>query len=146
MTPVKCEQIAIAMMAIADGEDPLAPTDEVAVHLAECAACREETEQLHGLATLLNEQRRGEFAADLWPIIHEQLSPPAVITTAAKWPAFLVLGLLLVIFKLLEMVPERDPGFVFKLLPVLLAVAVFAYVKENPFKINLELTLEGDRE
>jgi hypothetical protein len=42
------------------------------------------------------------------------------------------------------MVPDRDFGFLFKLLPVLLVIAAFSYLRENPFKINTELRLEGE--
>jgi hypothetical protein len=42
------------------------------------------------------------------------------------------------------MVPDRSPGWSFKLVPLLLAVAAFVYLRENPFKINAELRLEGE--
>jgi hypothetical protein len=33
---------------------------------------------------------------------------------------------------------------VYKLLPLLLVTAVFVYLKQNPFKINTQLKLEGE--
>ena len=141
----KCQEVALAMMAVGDGEKPLLTADEITHHLASCAECSQEIEQLNRLAKLLNEQKRRELSPDLWPNIKERLGSPAAAGPAQKWPAFLVLGLLLVIFKLLEMIPERDLGFLFKLVPLLFVIGVFGYFKENPFKINLELTLEGDR-
>ena len=92
--------------------------------------------------------RRREFSPDLWPSISERLGPSAAAPTTAtaqNWQPFLLLGLLLVIFKLVEMIPERDLGLMFKLVPLLFVIAVFGYLKENPFKINLELKLEGDK-
>ena len=144
----KCEQIAMARMAIGDGEEPAMPVDEVTAHLEGCADCRRELEQLDGLAKLLNGQERREVSPDLWPAVSERLAAtsPVASASAHKWPAFVVLGLLLVIFKLVEMIPERDLGFLFKLAPLLVVAILFACVKENPFKINLELTLEGDRQ
>jgi hypothetical protein len=50
-----------------------------------------------------------------------------------------MLGLLLLGYKLIEMIPDRDFGLLFKLVPILLTVVVFGYLKENPFKINPEL-------
>ncbi|CAN5768081.1 hypothetical protein BH20ACI3_BH20ACI3_22280 [soil metagenome] len=41
------------------------------------------------------------------------------------------------------MIPDRHLGLLFKLVPILLVIAAFSYLRENPFKINFELTLEG---
>jgi hypothetical protein len=54
------------------------------------------------------------------------------------------LGVLLLGYRLAEMIPDRDFGLVFKLVPVLLVIAAFSYLRENPFKINTELRLEGE--
>jgi predicted anti-sigma-YlaC factor YlaD len=138
----------LAMMAVADGEQPILNADQVEAHLANCPDCRREVEQLNSLAKLLEGQKRRELSADLWPSISERLGPSSAArspATAQNWQPFLLLGLLLVIFKLLEMIPERDLGLMFKLVPLLFVIAVFSYLKENPFKINLELKLEGDR-
>jgi len=32
----------------------------------------------------------------------------------------------------------------FKLLPIILVVAAFIYLRENPFKVNAELRFEGE--
>ena len=143
-----CADVMLARMAIADGEKPLLPADLVAAHLEDCAGCRQEVRELETVATVLAGQKRRELSANLWPAISEQLGEQLKSSTAAaaqKRPAFLALGLLLVIYKLVEMIPERDLGLLFKLVPLVFVIAVFGYVKENPFKINLELTLEGDR-
>jgi hypothetical protein len=49
----------------------------------------------------------------------------------------------LVGYKLVEMIPDRGFGLLFKLVPIIFVVAAFGYLKVNPFKINTELTLEG---
>jgi hypothetical protein len=54
------------------------------------------------------------------------------------------LGALLLGYRLLELLPDRDFSFLFKFVPVLLVIAAFGYLKENPFKINAELSLEGE--
>jgi hypothetical protein len=56
----------------------------------------------------------------------------------------LLLGVLLVGYRIVEMVPERDFGFMFKLVPLLFVIAAFRYLRENPFKIDSELRLEGE--
>jgi len=54
-----------------------------------------------------------------------------------------ILGLLLLGYCLLEIVPNRHLGLLFKLVPILLVIAAFSYLRENPFRINTQLTLEG---
>jgi hypothetical protein len=51
--------------------------------------------------------------------------------------------LLLLGYRLVEMIPDRHLGLLFKLVPILLVIAAFSYLRENPFKINSQLTLEG---
>jgi hypothetical protein len=41
------------------------------------------------------------------------------------------------------MIPERDLGFAIKVVPLILVITLFAFLKENPFKINAELILEN---
>ena len=149
MRQERCEEMMLAIMAIADGEKPLLPAEVVTVHVENCVKCRQEVDQLAGIATLLEGQQRRRQVLDLWPALEDQLrtmqAEAAPVAAARMWPAFFVLGLLLVTYKLAEMIPERDLGLLFKLVPLLAVIIVFRYLKENPFKINLELTLEGDR-
>jgi energy-coupling factor transporter transmembrane protein EcfT len=56
---------------------------------------------------------------------------------------FHLLGAILIIYKVVEMIPARDFGFLFKFVPIVFIAALFYFVKENPFKINTELELEG---
>lgn len=68
-----CEQITLAAMAWADGEKAALTPAEVQTHLADCAACRRQTEQLSSLAEWFARERRPEPAVDLWPRIRERL-------------------------------------------------------------------------
>jgi hypothetical protein len=60
------------------------------------------------------------------------------------WRTFVLLTVLLPAYRLVEIVPRVEIGTVFKLIPVLLIIGVFCYLRENPFKINALLTLEGE--
>ena len=40
------------------------------------------------------------------------------------------------------MLPARDPGMAFKLVPLVIVALLFVLIKENPFRINTELVLE----
>ena len=143
---VTCETICVAAMAKADRAQTALPPAEIEAHLAQCADCRREIEQLETLSRLLNVQKRSVHSENLWAAIENRLPAPA---TAAreKFPVslpFILLGLLLIAYRLFEMIPDRSPGWSFKLVPVLLAITAFIYLRENPFKINAELRLEGE--
>jgi hypothetical protein len=55
-----------------------------------------------------------------------------------------ILGVLLLGYRIVEMAPDRDFGLLFKLVPVALVIAAFSYLKENPFKVHSELSLVGE--
>jgi hypothetical protein len=52
--------------------------------------------------------------------------------------------LILPVYKLFEQIPERQLALAYKLVTLLLVTAVFLYLRQNPFKINTELKLEGE--
>jgi predicted anti-sigma-YlaC factor YlaD len=143
---VTCEIICVAAMARADGAQTSLPPAEIEAHLAYCAHCRREIAQLEAVSILLDAQkRRSLHSENLWAGIENRLPAPAA--ARKEFPAsrpFILLGLLLVAYRLVEMVPDRSPGGSFNLVPLLLAVAAFVYLRENPFKINAELRLEGE--
>lgn len=56
----------------------------------------------------------------------------------------MVLGVLLLGYRIAEMIPDHDFGLVFKFIPVLFVIVAFGYLRENPFKINTELRFEGE--
>ena len=56
----------------------------------------------------------------------------------------MLLGVLLFGYRIVELIPDRDFGLLFKLVPVLFVIATFSYLRENPFKINSDLKLEGE--
>lgn len=143
---INCETVCVAAMARVDGVQPPMSSHEIEAHLAHCADCRREIEQLENLSRLLSSRKRSLRSENLWAGIENRLPAPASAReTRPLSPSFILLGLLLVVYRLVEMIPDRGgPGRAFKLVPVLLAVAAFVYLRENPFKINAELRLEGE--
>jgi predicted anti-sigma-YlaC factor YlaD len=142
MTKLDCETICMAAMAIADGQYSELSSQQVEEHLAGCDNCRVEISQLLTLTNLLDNQKRRERTESVWPQVKGQL--PEAQSTRQSWYPFLLLGVLLIGFRIVELVPERDFGFLFKLIPIPIAIAAFGFLKENPFKINYELRLEGE--
>lgn len=141
MTELNCESVCMAAMAMADGYQVEMSAEQIDAHLAGCADCRQELGQLRTLATLLAGQKRRQRSEDIWAGLVRRL-PDVPEHTSKTWQPFALLGVLLLGYKLAEMLLERDFGLLFKLVPVVLIVAAFGYLKENPFKINAELRLE----
>lgn len=141
MNEMNCQNALMIMMAAElDGEETSVSLEEAAAHLASCANCRQEFEQLQNTFSLLRKQTRRAQDADLWSAIETRID--AKPATQSNWQPFLFLGVLLVAYKLLEMLPETDFGFMFKIVPLIFVIALFVFLKENPFKINTELILE----
>ena len=140
MKELTCENVLISQMAVADGEEPEFSKQQLSAHIAGCANCQQELKQLQALDQLLTGQTLSEPHVDLWPAIENRIAKPA--SAAFRWQPFALIGLLLVIYKLLEMLPERDPGMAFKLVPLVIVVLLFVFIRENPFRINTELVLE----
>lgn len=138
MNKENCEEILIALMAVFDGETTGFAPEQLNAHLAGCENCRREIGQMQSAFALLKAQERLEHDADLWSAIEPQIKSEA----RTNWKPFAFLGVFLVVYKLAALLPETDFGFVFKIVPLVFVVALFAFLKENPFKINTELLLE----
>ena len=135
-----CEDVLMAQMAAADGEEPGFSKELLATHAAGCANCQNELQQLQALDRVLAGHTLSEPRVDLWPVIENRIAKRTRYVVG--WQPFALIGLLLVIYKLLEMLPARDPGMVFKLVPLVIVALLFVLIKENPFRINTELVLE----
>ena len=144
MSDLNCKSVSMAAMAIADGYQSELPLEQIEVHLASCADCRRELEQFRELSSLLDTQERRLRTENLWERIERRLVGARSTSTSAVLPSFIFLGALLLGYRLLELIPDRDFSFLFKFVPVLLVIAAFGYLRENPFRINSELSLEGE--
>ena len=140
MKELSCEDVLMAQMAAADGEEPAFAKELLTAHVAGCTNCLHELEQSQALDQVLAGHTLSEPRVDLWPAIENRIAKRAVSVPA--WQSFALIGLLLVIYKLLEMLPARDPGMAIKLVPLAIVVLLFVLIKENPFRINTELVLE----
>ena len=139
---MNCEDFLIQKFALLDGEKTDLPEAEIDAHLKLCENCRREIEQIQSVGLLLQRQTRNAPAADLWAMVEKRIGAQSEPVFEIKWQPFAVVGTLLVIYKLLEMIPERDFGWVLKLVPFVVALALFGFLKENPFKINTALVPE----
>ena len=142
MSEIECRDAIISAMAEFDGEAPLLSSEQVNMHLAVCENCRQEIEQLQTTVGLLQMQTRRGQTADLWHLIEKRIESPQKVTRQTSWKAFALLAAFLVAYKLLEMLPAEEFGFLFKFVPLIFVFGLFGFLKENPFKINTRLTLE----
>ena len=139
MNESTCESVRMAAMALADGEKPALDPDFIAAHVAGCEACRLELERLRGFDMQIAGKSRREYPVDLWPSLEPRIAAPS-----RQRRVFLVLGTLLLAYKIAEFAPSREFGLAVQLVPILIALAAFRFLKENPFRITTELKLEGD--
>lgn len=142
MSEIECKDAIISAMAEFDGEQPLLSSQQLKAHLAVCENCKQEIEGLQNAIGLLQMQTRRDQTADLWFSIEKRIEPYRKPASQISWKVFALIGAFLVAYKLLEMLPEQEFGFLFKLVPLVFVVALFGFLKENPFKINTQLTLE----
>ena len=145
MTSERCEKVRLAAMAALDGEKSPLSEQEIHEHLATCAACRAEVEQLQRAMAPLNRQKPRVFAEDVWPGVEAALrkqTAPAQPRREAY--VFAVLGLFLLACKVLGVLPELGGNWLPKVLPLVAALVLFGVLKQNPFHITGNLKLEGD--
>jgi predicted anti-sigma-YlaC factor YlaD len=140
MKELSCEDVLMAQMAAADGEELELSKEHLEKHIARCANCQHELKQMHDLDRMLAGHTLSESRVDLWPSIENRIAGRT--RYAIGWQPFALIGLLLVICKLVEMLPTRDLGMAFKLVPLVIVTLLFILIRENPFRINTELVLE----
>ncbi|HEY0762294.1 MAG TPA: hypothetical protein VGD61_07945 [Pyrinomonadaceae bacterium] len=140
MKEITCEDVLMSQMAVADGEQPQFSMQQLSTHIAACGNCQHELKQSEALDQLLAGHTLSEPRVDLWPAVENRIAKRT--SAAFHWRPFALIGLLLVVYKLLEMLPARDLGLAFKLVPLVIVVLLFVLIRENPFRINTELVLE----
>lgn len=139
MNEINCENALMAKMAEIDGEEISISAELINLHLKNCANCRKEIEQLQVADVTLKKMERREQTTDLWTAIEARIEAKSI--SPINWKPFALCGVILVAYKLLEMLPAEGFGLAFKLVPFIFIVALFTFLKENPFKINEELAL-----
>ena len=140
MKKLSCDDVLMAQMAVADGEEPGFSKEQLVAHIGACANCHHELKQSQALDLVLAGHTLSETRIDLWPAIETRIAKDS--RSSIGWKPFALVGLLLLIYKLLEMLPAEDPGMAFKLVPLVIVALLFVLIRENPFRINTELVME----
>jgi predicted anti-sigma-YlaC factor YlaD len=145
MSTLTCEAVRMAASAASDGHPGSLEPAQLEDHLAQCGDCHREVERLGELMRLLDSQKRRASNDQLWSGIEARLAAQTPARGVSRDLRLLVpTGVVLLAYKLFEQLTVHNTGFHMKLVPLLLVIAVFALLKENPFKINAELQLKGE--
>jgi hypothetical protein len=129
---MNCEEVRLAAMALADGEQPALPRAVIEGHTAECTACRKEIQALGELNPHWEAQARKVYTASLWRSVEKRITDQR----RYRWVPLFV-GLLL-IFRATEFIPEQRLNLCVQLVPLFVAAAVFMLMKQNPFQIKTD--------
>ena len=74
MKELSCEDVLMAQMAAADGEEPEFSKEQLAAHIAGCANCQHELKQSQALDQVLAGHTLSEPRVDLWPAIENRIA------------------------------------------------------------------------
>lgn len=136
MKKLSCEEALITLMAEADGE-AVEHVHDATIHVGQCDSCQSELSVMMSVDARMMLMTRADQEADLWPSIEAR-----VLKKQIGWRPFIALALGLITYKCADFLIETDPGFIFRLIPVAVITLIFFLIRENPFRINAELSLE----
>jgi predicted anti-sigma-YlaC factor YlaD len=144
MSKEYCQKVRVSAMAIRDNEVPQLSAEEVNEHVKSCADCRSELKQQEEVIKLLDAQSRQLSTEDICSKIAVTIeeSKAGMQSRRELW-SFIVLGFILLVFKIIEVLPGVAAGVITKLMPVAAVLVFFGLLKHNPFKVNKNLRFEG---
>lgn len=144
INPELCERVRMAALAIDDGEDPGMAPGEIEGHIRSCDGCRRELAGLRSATELLATSSRRGDGIDLWPVLEHSLAAAPERRPAALDPrGLLVAVFLFACYKAIELA-AADPAPLLRLAPLAIGAVLFFYLKNNPFRIDSGLRLEGE--
>ena len=145
MNREECEAVRLSAMALRDDETPSLSRDRIEEHIRACPACRQALEAQDAAFQLLAGQSRRPLTETVWPAVARHLAKSSAdAPTKPAWRSLLLLGSLLLAYKVLGMLPGVTLPWAAKLIPLVLAAATFWWLRENPFRIHSRLVAEGD--
>ena len=139
-----CEKVRISAMTILDGEEPILSVNEVNEHIEHCADCRHELEQQKQVDAILHGQSRRTFAENVWPTVAARIEQSAKPNRLSELLLFVSLGIFLLAYKIIEVLPGITHSVTIKLVPLAIVFVFFRVLKQNPLEIRPNLRLEGN--
>ena len=140
-----CEKVRLSAMVTLDGEISPLSVKELDEHLKSCAECRCELEQQKIAIGLLDEQSRRLITEDVCSKVAATIKESRVkLKSRQGLGLFIVLSFILLVYKVIEVLPDFTPGLVIKMMPMVSVFVFFVLLKQNPFKVNKNLKVQGD--
>ena len=134
-----CEEARMAAMAFREGETAATSRTAVEAHVTGCLACRQELAELAKIDGIWKGHARRLHTADLWPAIEPRIT--------RRWRRWLTaLAATLVIFRCIELFPDRTLGLWTQVVPLGAAIAIFVILRRNPFQISTGLRLSEEEQ
>jgi anti-sigma factor RsiW len=132
MTPT-CDK-TLAVIAMIEGEVSAANTRELEAHAAECPHCRAAIEEVQTLSATLSRAAAAPVDAEVWSNLEPRLQPsrPAAALLALA-------GAGLMGWRAFEMAAGVSLEVWTTLAPLALAIALFAGLRVNPFRVEPRL-------
>ncbi|HUF26026.1 MAG TPA: zf-HC2 domain-containing protein [Gemmatimonadaceae bacterium] len=147
-----CDEVRMAALAALDGERAGLTSHDVEAHLADCVSCRT---ALAGLATLHADLGRVDYErldVDLWPVLERRVAVDVPHragrgdSTRREVGAILGLTVVLVAWRLAQLLLDLPAPVVNSVVPLALVVFVLRWLTGDPFAIrlsSLELQQKG---
>src|SRR5262245_28915070 len=124
MNDIDCENVRVAAMAIADGEEASLDAKGIELHLLQCEACREEIEQLGATSQLLSSQKRFKEPVDVWPVVSERIELLTESKQLFRWRVLLLCAIPLFGYKFFTLLLDAAPSLWSRLIPVILMIVI----------------------
>jgi hypothetical protein len=134
--PHSCNEIRLAALARLDGEETEIPLDRVEAHVAHCVSCRA---AIAGLRALHADLARVDFErldADLWVGLQPRIAEAAHPRGRRELAAVLGLSVVLVAWRLAQLLLDLPAPVVNSIVPLALVVAVLRWLTGDPFAIQ----------
>lgn len=134
--PLGCNEVQMAALAHLDGERALLTSDDVAAHTAGCGSCRAALAGLTTLHRALEYEEYERLDVDLWPAIRQRLGSASSSYRRAELVAFLGLTVVLVAWRLGQLLLDWPAPVVNSIVPLVLIVVVIGRIAGDPFAIR----------
>lgn len=144
MSKQYCEKVRLSAMAILDGQKPFIAENEINTHISSCNDCKTAIEQLQKAEELLEGKHRKTYEVNIVREVETALSTAKMSPGYSEYSVhFITLSLVLFILKIVGISPALTAAGIAKFLTILVVIAFFILIKQNPFTISPNIQTKG---
>ena len=133
--PSGCDEVRMAALAHLDGEPARLTSADVIAHIGGCLSCQAALADLTTLHDALEHEDYERLSVDLWPTIGQRLGSASGYR-GAEIAAFLGLTVVLVAWRLAQLLLDWPAPVVNSIVPLVLIVVVIGWIIGDPFAIR----------